>query len=70
MLVVVDHPYTASSDAAGRFVLSGVPAGARELRVFHPSRPSSGQPVLLSPGRRLDVRIELGAVGDDHGGDE
>ncbi|MBN9517339.1 carboxypeptidase regulatory-like domain-containing protein [bacterium] len=35
-LFVTDHPYWTTTDAAGRFTLSGVPAGRVEVVVWHP----------------------------------
>jgi plastocyanin len=35
-IVVVDTPFAAKTDAAGQAILSGAPAGASALRIWHP----------------------------------
>jgi len=42
VIMVVDTPYAAQTDAAGHAALSGVPAGGATVRVWHPSIRSNG----------------------------
>ena len=41
-IIVVETPYAGKTDAAGHVVLSGVPAGAGTLAVWHPSIRGAG----------------------------
>ena len=57
-LVVVDHPYAARTDGAGRFRLLGVPRGDRRLVVHRDGRPPHRRTLRASgPG---DFTIETG----------
>ena len=41
-IVVVETPYAAKTDAAGRAVIHGVPAGSQTVRVWHPYLRAAG----------------------------
>jgi plastocyanin len=47
-IMVVSTPYFARSDAAGQVRLRELPAGAYELRAWHPRQRAPGAPVKLS----------------------
>jgi plastocyanin len=52
VIIVVDTPFAAQTDATGHAVLTGVPAGAATARLWHPSirapDNSSAQPVTVA----------------------
>ena len=49
-IYVVDTPFARKTDATGRVVLRGVPAGERRVRVWHPQ--------LRAPGNQLTVSAD------------
>lgn len=53
-LYVADSAWTAKTDAAGRVTLSGLPAGAVDLSVWHP--------FLRAPGNEIDRVLNLTAA--------
>jgi plastocyanin len=55
-VVVVDTPYAAKSDSAGRAVIEGVPAGAGTLTVWHPLLKSARNETVRSLKLRGDAR--------------
>jgi hypothetical protein len=60
-LVVVDHPYAAVSDGAGRFVLAGVAAGEVQLAVVrHGSAPERRR--IRALGADVETTIEIEAA--------
>ncbi len=62
-LIVVDHPYVALTDAAGRFELSAVPEGARTIVVLRHGAASISRDVRVVSGSRVDVSIDLEGEG-------
>ena len=54
-VVVVDTPYAAQTDAAGRAMLADVPAGGATLRVWHPT--------VRAPGNQLVTPVAVPAGG-------
>jgi hypothetical protein len=61
-LLVADHPYVTVTDAAGQFVLDGVPPGTYTLRVWHELLGSSERQVTVEAGKPTTVDIDLQAV--------
>ena len=55
-IVVVDTPYAALTNAAGEAVISGTPAGARQLKVWHP--------FLKAADSQLSVDVSVPAQGE------
>ena len=47
---VVDTPFARKTDEAGRVTLRGVPAGVRQVRVYHP--------LLRAPGNQMVVAVD------------
>ncbi len=58
-LVVTDTPHAALSDAAGRFRLDGVPAGAYTAHLWHEKLGEQKQPVEVKAGESTDLSMEL-----------
>jgi hypothetical protein len=52
---VVDTPFAAKSDAAGRMSVRGMPGGSAIMRVWHP--------YLKAPGNEISRNVELPAAG-------
>lgn len=52
--------------ALGRFELTGLAPGPRELRVWHPRFPPGAQAVDLAPDASLEVEFSLGVGRDGH----
>ena len=56
---IVGDPGEVSSNRRGRFVLSGVPVGRREITVRHIGYASFRHPVVVARGRTTEVEIGL-----------
>jgi hypothetical protein len=52
-----EHPYFTVSDAGGRFRLLDLPAGAGELRFWHPVLGEGRRSVQLAPGTRIELEM-------------
>lgn len=67
-LVVVPHPFHATSDADGRFAIRDLPAGSFKLRAWHELLGVIEQDVTIGEGRASEVeltyRLERQAIGD------
>src|SRR4051794_13578482 len=50
---------SATSDAAGKFVLKGVPPGTYQLTVTFPSHKTAVVPVTVKPGETAEVKANL-----------
>lgn len=56
---VFDHPYFAIPDAAGRFTISGLPAGPHEVVAWHERVGEVTEPVSVEAGRQAAVSFSL-----------
>ncbi len=56
-IVVTSHPYTAVTDAAGRFVLSHIPAGEYGLRLWHERLGEQIRRVSVRAAQETRVRL-------------
>ncbi len=56
-IIVTDHPYTAVTDAAGRFAISHIPAGEYGLRLWHERLGEQTQPVSVRMAQETHVRL-------------
>ena len=56
-IYVTDSAFTARTDASGRVVLNGVPAGAISITVWHP--------YLRAPGNQASKQIDLGGAANE-----
>lgn len=60
-IMVVDTPYYAVCDNAGRFLIKGVPPGTYTLHAWHESGAKSAQTVQIAPdGNTLAVSLDRG----------
>jgi hypothetical protein len=57
LILVLDTPHFALSDAEGRFRLSGLPAGRYNLKAWLSSRTTLERPVELAGGSTLSVNL-------------
>ena len=60
VIVVMDHPYFAKTDAKGAFRLSDVPAGEYTLAVWHERLGEKSAKVKVEPGKESRVDFVLG----------
>ncbi|MDO8600187.1 MAG: hypothetical protein Q7R73_01030 [bacterium] len=58
-VVVSEHSLYALSDAGGTFILRGVPAGKRTLRVWHETLGEKKLQVIVEPGKEILVLFEF-----------
>jgi plastocyanin len=58
---VMDHPYFAVTDAAGKFELKGVPPGTYTIEAWHEKLGAVTQSVTLGPKESKDVNFTLNA---------
>lgn len=58
VLVIVDHPYAAISDSAGRFSLRGVPAGERRFEIVRPAHAPLHRALTIA-GARAELSLEV-----------
>ena len=58
-VVVLDHPYFATSGTAGDFSIDGVPAGTYHLRAWHPVLGLVDQVVTVAAGGSASVSMKL-----------
>lgn len=56
-IIVTDHPYTAVTDAAGRFDISHIPAGQYGLRLWHERLGEQTLPVSVRIAQETRVRL-------------
>jgi len=60
--LVFDHPYHAVTDAAGRFVLNGIPAGTYTLRAWHETLGTRDVQVKVAAEDTADIPVILFAT--------
>ena len=56
-IIVTDHPYTAVTDATGRFAISHIPVGEYGLRLWHERLGEQTQPVSVRAAQETRVRL-------------
>ena len=59
--LILDHPYMAVSNKAGRFVIGNLPAGKHELRIW---QERVGYVHKKMPGGKFYVTVKSGEVTD------
>jgi plastocyanin len=63
-LIVTEHPYTAVTDAAGRFSLDQVPAGEYTLQLWHERLGEMVQAVSVGENQELSLTLEYDEKND------
>jgi hypothetical protein len=58
-VAVVPAPYHTVTDAAGAFVIDGIPPGRYVLRVWHGRRQAADREVAVAAGRTVSVQLRL-----------
>jgi hypothetical protein len=58
-LVVLDHPYYATTGKAGDFSIDGIPAGTYHLRAWHPVLGLVDQTVTVAAGGTISAAMKL-----------
>jgi hypothetical protein len=58
-LVIVDHPYHATTDSRGSFSLSNVPPGTYKVKAWHERLGTLEQEVAVSPGTETRISFEF-----------
>ncbi len=59
VVMVLDHPYFATPDDDGRFVLNGVPPGTYHIAAWHERVGASTQTVIVEPKATTHVEFSL-----------
>ena len=59
-VIVLSNPFYAVSDKEGHFAISGVPAGAYTVAVWHPKLKGQPKPVTVEAGKPVAVDFTLG----------
>jgi plastocyanin len=54
-VVVNDSPYSAVTDAGGRFEIDGLPVGTYTLEAWHPTLGTKSMTIVIGKGKRGDV---------------
>ena len=60
-IIVTDHPYTAVTDAAGRFSIRQIPQGKYTLRLWHERLGEQTRPVSVRTAQETRVRLSYTA---------
>ena len=58
-LAVLDHPYFATTNAAGAFTLDGVPPGKYHVRAWHPGLGIANDSVTVVAGQSASLSLKL-----------
>lgn len=58
-VLVLDTPFFATTDAAGRFALTGLPSGSGTLQVWHPRAEPVRRPLTVPSAEPLVVTIDV-----------
>ena len=61
-VLVVDHPYVATSDAGGAFTLDDVPPGSYRLMAWHERLGRVEQRVTVGAGEGVEVKVVMGGA--------
>jgi hypothetical protein len=60
-LAVLDHPYYATTSAAGAFSIDAVPPGKYHIRAWHPALGYADDSVTIAPGQQASIAFRIRA---------
>lgn len=60
-IVVLDHPYFATSEKNGTFSIDDIPPGTYHVKAWHPLLGSAEQTVTIAVGQPASVALKIGA---------
>ncbi len=63
VILVLENPYYASTDAQGRFKIANVPAGDYKLRAWHERLPSQVKEITVPANGEVHANFTLGITG-------
>lgn len=58
-LAVLDHPYYATTSAAGSFSIDGIPPGRYHLRAWHPALGYADDSVTIAAGQQASIAFRI-----------
>jgi hypothetical protein len=61
-ILVLDHPYFATSERAGTFSIEDVPPGTYRVKAWHPLLGTAEQSVTIAAGSPVSVALRIGAA--------
>ena len=61
-ILVLDHPYFATSEKSGAFAIDGIPPGTYQVKAWHPLLGVAEQSVTIAAGQGASVALKLAAV--------
>jgi len=63
VILVLENPYFASTDAAGRYKIANIPAGTYKLRAWHERMPGQVREVTVPADGEVHIDFTLGITG-------
>ncbi len=64
-ILVVDHPYVATSETNGTFSIDGIPAGTYHVKAWHPLLGTAEQTFTIGANGSANVALRLGSASPD-----
>ena len=61
-ILVLDHPYFATSEKAGTFAIEDVPPGNYHIKVWHPLLGTAEKAVTVAAGQPASVALRIGSA--------
>jgi hypothetical protein len=61
-ILVLDHPYYATSEKAGTFSIDDVPPGTYHVKAWHPLLGTAEQTVTVAAGRPASIALRIGSA--------
>ena len=61
-ILVLDHPYFATSEKAGTFSIEDVPPGTYHVKAWHPLLGTAEQSVTITAGQAANVALRIGSA--------
>jgi plastocyanin len=63
IILVLENPYFATTDANGRFTIPNVPAGTYKLKAWHERLPATTKEVIVPEKGEVNIDLTLGITG-------